>query len=143
MRRHTFVEKSFALYRELGDKENSYSSISQGCTPSVRGMGLSTLLESAGGRLFKEMRQQHGTIVSLYALAQVATGLGTTRFPGSLPGSHSGPKGGRQTKYRLRPGRSGERSAARGGAWAARLWGAAEALREITGAPLPPVERPD
>jgi DNA-binding NarL/FixJ family response regulator len=27
--------------------------------------------------------------------------------------------------------------------WAARLWGAAEAMREATGAPIPPVERAD
>jgi len=144
---HTLLEESFAPYRELGDKESiayclylsGLLAISEGDTASAR-----SLSEQAVA-LFKEMRQQHGTIVSLYALAQVATAQGDYTSSQALyqEGIAVARKAGdrRNTAFGLE-GLASAVAALGQCAWAARLWGAAEALRETTGAPIPPVERP-
>jgi predicted ATPase/class 3 adenylate cyclase/DNA-binding CsgD family transcriptional regulator len=143
---HTLLDESFALSRELGDKESIANCLSlsgmlaldEGDTASARSLNEQALA------LFKEMKQQHGTALSLYALAQVATaqedytrsqalyeqGVGVARKSGDKRTIPSGLEG------------LAAAIAAQGNhAWAAHLWGAAEALREAIGVPLPPVER--
>ncbi len=144
---HTLLEESFAPYRELGDKESiayclylsGLLALSEGDTASAR-----SLSEQAVA-LFKEMRQQHGTIVSLYALAQVATAQGDYTSSQVLyqEGITVARKAG--DRRNIASGLEGLAFAVAASgqcAWAARLWGAAEALREAIGAPIPPVERP-
>ena len=89
------------------------------------------------------MRQQHGTIVSLYALAQVVTAQGNDARSQALYEESIAVARKAGDRRTVAFGLEGFASvvAAQGElAWAARLWGAAEALRETTGAPLPPVE---
>jgi DNA-binding CsgD family transcriptional regulator len=93
--------------------------------------------------LFKEMKQQHGTSLSLYALAQVAAAQGD--HAGSQALYEQGVVVVRKSgdKWTITSGLEGLAAAvaAQGNhVWAAHLWGAAEALREAIGTPLPPVE---
>src|SRR5581483_3816925 len=94
--------------------------------------------------LFQEMKLPYGTILSLYALAQVAEASGnhmdsqTLYEQGVMLTSKSGNK--RTLAFGLE-GVAAAVAAQGNPAWAAHLWGAAEAQREMTGAPLPPIER--
>ncbi len=144
---HTLLEESFSLYRELGDKESiayclylsGMLTLGEGDTASAR------LLSEQAVALFKEMRQQHGTTVSLYALAQVITAQGDYASSQALyqEGIAVARKAGdRRTVAFGLEGLASVVAAKGETAWAARLWGAAEVLRETIGAPIPPVERP-
>jgi ATP/maltotriose-dependent transcriptional regulator MalT len=143
---HTWLDESFALFREVGDKEGIASclsltgrlALSEGDTASARSLNEQALA------LFKEMKQQHGTALSLYALAQVAEALGD--HAGSQALYEQGVVVVRKSgdKWTILFGLEGLAAAvaAQGNhTWAAHLWGAAEALREAIGAPLPLVER--
>jgi DNA-binding CsgD family transcriptional regulator len=95
--------------------------------------------------LFKEMRQRHGTTVSLYALAQVVGASGDDTRSQSLYEEGiavARKEGNRQTIAFGLEGLARVVAAQGEVSWAARLWGAAETLRETIGAPVPPVERP-
>ena len=95
--------------------------------------------------LFKEMRQQHGTTVSLYALAQVVEASGDDARSQSLYEEGiavARKEGNRQTVAFGLEGLARVVAVQGEVSWAARLWGAAETLRETIGAPIPPVERP-
>ncbi len=143
---HTWLDESFALSREVGDKEsiaNGFSlwgmlALSEGDTA-----GAASRIEQALA-LFQEMKRQDGTAHSLYALAKVATVQQDSAHSQAL--YEQGVKVARESgdKLTIIPGLEGLASAvaAQGNhVWAAHLWGAAEALREAIGAPLPPVER--
>src|SRR5258708_36464436 len=93
--------------------------------------------------LFQEMKLQDGTALSLYALAQVAAAQGD--HAGSQALYEQGLVVVRKSgdKWTIPSGLEGLAAAvaAQGNhAWAAHLWGTAEALREAIGTPLPPVE---
>ena len=95
--------------------------------------------------LFKEMRHQYGMTVSLYALAQVITAQGNDAGSQSLyeEGIAVACKtGNRQTVAFGLEGLARVVAVQGELSWAARLWGAAETLRETSGAPIAPVERP-
>jgi len=151
---HTLLDESMALSRQIGDKESiahclhlsGMLALSEGDAASAR-----SLTEQALAR-FEETKKQNGIALSLYALAEVAAvegdyarsrvlyeqGLGVARESGDKRTITSG------LERTNAPGLEGLAAAvaAQGShAWAARLWGAAEALREAIGAPLPPVER--
>jgi DNA-binding CsgD family transcriptional regulator len=94
--------------------------------------------------LFKEMKQQHGTALSLYVLAEVATVGGDYARSQALYEQGVGVARESGDKGMITSGLEGLAAAvaAQGNhAWAAHLWGTAEALREAIGTPLPPVER--
>jgi predicted ATPase/class 3 adenylate cyclase/DNA-binding CsgD family transcriptional regulator len=143
---HTLLDESFALSREVGDKESIANclslkgmlALSEGDTALARSQVEQALA------LFKEMQQRHGVALSLYALAQVATVQGdhtdsqALYEQGLAVASKSGDK---RTIPSGLEGLAAEVAAGGNYAWAAHLWGAAEALREAIGAPLPPVER--
>ena len=143
---HTWLDESFALSREVGDKEsiaNGFSlwgmlALSEGDTARA-----ASQVEQALA-LFQEMKRQDGIARSLYALARVATVQQDYAHSQAL--YEQGVQVARESGDTLTiiPGLEGLASAvaAQGNhAWAAHLWGAAEALRETIGAPLPPVER--
>src|SRR5215472_16600953 len=91
------------------------------------------------------MRQQHGTTISLYAFAQVVEASGDDVRAQSLYEEGIAVAGRAGNRETLTFGLEGLASvvAVQGElAWAARLWGAAETLRETIGAPIAPVERP-
>jgi predicted ATPase/class 3 adenylate cyclase/DNA-binding CsgD family transcriptional regulator len=143
---HTLLDESFALFREIGDKENIANclylwgvlALDEGDTASARSLNEQALA------LFQEMNLQPGTALSLYALAGMATverdyarsqalyeqGVEVARESGDNRTITSGLEG------------LAAAVAAQGKpAWAAQIWGAAEALRKAIGTPLPPVDR--
>src|SRR6266704_1907336 len=146
-RAEALCEESLALYRELGDKESIAYSLQLGGLLAL-GEGETALayprVEQAVA-LFKEMRHRYGMTVSLYAFAQVVEASGDDARSQSL--YEEGIAVSRKTGNRqfVAFGLKGlARVVAVQGelSWAARLWGAAETLRETIGAPIPPVERP-
>ncbi len=143
---HTWLDESEALFRGVGDKA--------GIASCLNLRGIFALNEGDTARaasqveqalaLFQEMKLPYGTILSLYALAQVAEASGnhmdsqTLYEQGVMLTSKSGNK--RTLAFGLE-GVAAAVAAQGNPAWAAHLWGAAEAQREMTGAPLPPIER--
>jgi len=143
---HTLLDESFALSREVGDKESIANCLSLWGMLALR-EGDTALARSQVEQamtLFKEMQQQHGVALSLYALAQVATVQGNHAGSQVLYEQGIGVARKSGDKRTIPSGLEGLAAAiaAQGNhTWAAHLWGAAEALREAIGAPLPPVER--
>jgi predicted ATPase/class 3 adenylate cyclase len=143
---HTWLEESLALYRELGDRESIayYLQLSGLLALDEGETALAYSRVEQAVALFKEMRHQYGTTVSLYAFAQVVGASGDDARSQSL--YEEGIAVARKTGNRhVAFGLEGlARVVAVQGelSWAARLWGAAETLRETIGAPIPPVERP-
>ncbi len=94
--------------------------------------------------LFKEMQLLDGTVLSLYAFAEVATLHGDDVHSQALYEEGIAVARKASDKLAITSGLEGlaVTVAAQGNyAWAAHLWGAAEARREMIGAPLSPVER--
>jgi predicted ATPase/class 3 adenylate cyclase/DNA-binding CsgD family transcriptional regulator len=145
---HPLLDESFALFREVGDKEGIASclnlsgilALDEGDTARA-----ASRVEQAQA-LFQEMNLQHGATLSLYALAQVAEASGnqmesqTLYEQGVVLARKSGNK---HTVIFCLEGLAAAVAAQGKNAWAAHLWGAAEALREAIGTSLPPVYRAD
>ena len=143
----THLAESFALHKTVGDKESiayclylsGLLELAEGDTTSAR-----SLVEQAVA-LFQEMKQRHGTVLSTSTLARVVAAQGDNARARAL--SEESIRLSIKADDKLNIASSMEVLAgvvvAQGKyAWAARLWGAAEALREAIDAPLPPVERP-
>ena len=144
---HTWLEESLALYRELGDKVSiAYYFQLGGLLALGEGdMALARSRVEQAVALFKEMRHRYGTTVSLYALAQVVGASGDDTRSQSLYEEGialARKEGNRQTIAFGLEGLARVVAVQGEVSWAARLWGAAEILRETIGAPVPPVERP-
>src|SRR5947209_3052711 len=142
----SLLEEGLVLARELGDKDStaySYAlkgqiALSQGDTDTAR-----SLLER-GVKLYREVGSLHGIAESLSQLARVVATQGNDfqayavyeeslaiarelRHPSLIASCLEG---------------LAQASVAQGKAvWAARLWGAAEALRESVSIPRPPIEQ--
>ncbi len=144
----SLLEEGLIIFRELGDKESITEclsflgrlSLSQGDTTAGR-----SLLEESM-RLSREIGSQWHIAESLAVLAQVETSLGDlaaarTLYEESLTLV-------RERNYKVLLPSCLEDLAAVVAAqgdpvWAARLWGAAEALRDTMGTPIAPVYRAD
>jgi ATP/maltotriose-dependent transcriptional regulator MalT len=143
---HTLLDESFALYRELGDKSciASCLSLSGMLALSEGDMALARSQIEQALAIFQEMKVQHRTALSLYALAQVVEAAGDSARSralyeqGVVLACESG------DKVTIPAGLEGVAAAVatqENLVWAAQLWGAAEALRETLGTPLPAVDR--
>ena len=143
----TLLEESLALFNELGDKESlaychclsGLLALEQGDTNSAR-----SLMEQSVA-LFKERRQKHGMALSIISLAKVIAAQGDIATARTLYEESVLLASKAHDKLNIASALEGLASvvAAQGAyTWAVRLWGAAEALRESIGAPLPAVERP-
>ena len=143
---HRWLDESLALSREVGDKESIANclslwgmlALSEGDTD-----GATSRVEQALA-LFQEINRQDGIAHLLYAQARVATVQQDAAHGQAL--YEQGIQVARESGDTLTiiPGLEGLAAAvaAQGNhVWAAHLWGAAEALRETMGAPLPLVER--
>jgi predicted ATPase/class 3 adenylate cyclase/DNA-binding CsgD family transcriptional regulator len=143
---HTLLDESVALSKEVGDKESIANCLYlQGMLALDEGdMASAHSRVEQALALYPEMKQRQSTTLSLYALAEVAAAqedyirsqalyeqsLVVALKSGDKPAITSGLEG------------VAAAVAAQGNhAWAAHLWGTAEALREAIGTPLPPVER--
>jgi predicted ATPase/class 3 adenylate cyclase/DNA-binding CsgD family transcriptional regulator len=144
----SLLEESLALTQEVGDKEGMAQclslsgrlALSQGDTTA----GYSLLQESM--RLFREIGGQWGIAESLAMLAQVKASQGDLAAARTLYEESLTLAGERNYKDLL-PSCLEDLAAvvaAQGDpVWAARLWGAAETLREVMGTPIFPVYRAD
>jgi ATP/maltotriose-dependent transcriptional regulator MalT len=162
---NSLLEESLAFFREVGQKAGlarclslaGQVALSQGDTGTARAYAKESL------RLSREMGYQTATVESLAVLARVAATEGDVReasilFEESLMLARDVSDKGMLAfclegmasflvtqsaeKGILQTGRSQE-AGGEGILWAARLWGAAEALRESAGIPLSPIERAD
>ena len=142
---HMWLDEGFALFKEVGDKENSANSLSlsgmfalsEGDTASAHSLTAQALA------LFQEMKLQ-GTALPLYAGAEVARVEGDSPRAQALYEQSVGVARKAGDQRMITSGLEGLAAAvaAQGNhVWAAHLWGAAEALRETIGTPLPPVDR--
>jgi len=144
---HPLLEESQALFKEIGDKDglalhcfvSGQVALSQGDASTAR-----SLLEQSLA-LYRDLGDRQ-------RMAQVLVGLAKVEaYQGDLATAHILYKESlnvARVGYRLDiasglEGLANVVAAQEEFAWATRLWGAAEALRDTMGAPLPPLERPD
>jgi len=144
---HPLLEESLALFTEIGDKDglalHCYVSGQVALSKGDASMARSLLEESLA--LYRDLGDRQ-------RMAQVLVGLAKVEaYQGDLSTAHILYKESLSVarvgyKLDIASGLEGLANvvAAQGEfAWATRLWGAAEALRDTMGAPLPPFERPD
>jgi DNA-binding CsgD family transcriptional regulator len=144
----SLLEESLALSREISFKEGIAASLlylgqlalSQGDSTTAR----SQVEESVV--LYKEMGHRHGTAESLAVLGKVVAAQGDHAAAHSLYEESltiSGELGEKWVIAACLLGLGEVVAAQRQLAWAAQLWGAADALRDAIGVPIPPVELAD
>jgi len=144
---HAYLNEGFALHQTLDDKES--------IAYCLHLSGLLALEESdiASARsfveravaLFKELKQWHGTAISTIALGRVIAAQGDDAQARALYEESLTLSMKAGDKLIIASGLEGLAYVVmRQGnyAWAARLWGATEALRDALDAPMPPVEHP-
>ena len=144
----SLLEEALALSKEVGDKMGiagyfrlaGQLALSQGNVATARSLTEEALL------LFREIGDRQGTALSLCLLARVEARQENYEAARALyEESLAMAARGVDDKGLLPSCLEGLASvvAAQGElSWAIHLWGAAEALREAIGAPIPPVERP-
>jgi DNA-binding CsgD family transcriptional regulator len=142
----TWLDESFALFGELGDKEGMASCLNlRGMLALDEGdMARARLRVEQALALFQEMQLQHGATLSLYALAQVTEASGNHMDSQALYEQGivlARESGNKHTVIFGLEGLAAAVAVQGKYAWAAHLWGAAEARREMIGVPLPPIER--
>jgi len=141
------IEEGLALCRESGFKKVMANLLrlsgEVAFTQDDRATARALLEESVV--LFKELEDRLGTAQALSALGRVIARQGDQAAARALY-LESLAHGGMSDRLAIAPsleGLAGVAAAQGELAWAAQLWGAAQALREALGAPLPPVERAD
>ncbi len=145
---HTVLDESLALSREVGDQVSIAACLQlAGMLALDEGDATAARLHNEQAlALFQEMKQQDGIALALCALAAVATAEGDNARAQALYEESLGVTRelGAGDRWTIGAGLEGLATVVAGQgsfAWAAHLWGAAEALREVIGVPLPPVER--
>ena len=139
------LEEALALFRELADKEgiahcfylSGWLALSQGDAAMARSLEEESLV------LYKEIGTPWGVAMSLSLLGRVAAVQGDQAAARALSQeslAFAG-KGDKALIAFCQEGLAGVVAAQGEPAWAARLWGAAETLREVIRAPIPSVER--
>jgi predicted ATPase/DNA-binding CsgD family transcriptional regulator len=141
----SLLEECLVLSQEVGFKEGiaaSYSlsgqlALSQGDVTTARSLVEESVV------LYKEMGHQHGTVESLAALGKVVAAQGD--YPAACRIYEeslllSGELGEKWVIAECLVGLGEVVAAQQKLAWAAQLWGAAEAVRDALGIPLPPIE---
>jgi ATP/maltotriose-dependent transcriptional regulator MalT len=142
---HTLLEEGLALCREVGHKlgiARALSLLSEVFLQQSNAVKARLLLEESL-RLFREGRDQWGIVESLSLLGRVEAREGNpaaarTLYKESLALARE--TGIKNIAFCLE-GLAGVVATRGELACAAKLWGAAEALREAIGAPIPPVDR--
>jgi predicted ATPase/DNA-binding CsgD family transcriptional regulator len=144
----SLLEECLALSREIGFKEGIAASFwLSGQVALGRGeLVTARSLAEKSVALYKEMGHRHGTAESLSALGKVLVAEGDyaaarTQYEESLV--ISAELGEKWIIATCLVGLGEVVAAQQKLAWAAQLWGAAEALRDALGIPIQPVERAD
>jgi predicted ATPase/class 3 adenylate cyclase len=149
----SLLEEALALNREIGDKEGIAVSSSLLAALALNQHDLVTARSLAEESLilYKEMEYRKGTAESLSLLARIASERGDFSSARSLCneclaiGKELGDKellaSGLQRLAGVIAVQESGGASTQQALWAAKLWGAAESLREGIGAPIPPLER--
>jgi tetratricopeptide (TPR) repeat protein len=150
---HALLEEALTFNKEIGDKEGIAVSssllaelaLSQHDSATARSRAEESLL------LYREMEYRKGTAESLSLLARIATVRGDYTSASVLCneclaiGKELGDRellaSGLEAVAGLIAAQEARRTSTKGALRAAKLWGAAESLREAIGAPIPPLER--
>jgi hypothetical protein len=149
----SLLEEALSLNREIGDKEGIAVSssllaelaLSQNDLATARSLAEESLV------LYREMEYRKGTAESLCLLARIATVSGDYASASTLCTECLAIAKEMDDKELLASGLEGLAGviaaqesveiSTKNALWAAKLWGAAEAVREAIGAPIPPLER--
>jgi ATP/maltotriose-dependent transcriptional regulator MalT len=141
------LEESLALSTELGFKEGiaTWSNLTAQVALSTGDTRTARSLLEEGISIYREIGQRHGTAESLILLARVTAQQGEftvarTLYEESFTITRE--IGDKLNTASCLEGLAGVAAALGNPTWAARLLGAAEALRDTLGIPMPPVERP-
>jgi predicted ATPase/serine/threonine protein kinase/DNA-binding CsgD family transcriptional regulator len=148
VRVRSLLEECLTLSSELGFKEGiaAASSLSGQLALSQGDGATARSLAEKSVALYKEMGHRHGTAESLTVLGKVVAAQGDPTAARTLYEESLALSSTLGEKWVIAAGLLGLGeviAAQRQGAWAAQLWGAAEALRDATGIPIPPVELAD
>jgi predicted ATPase/DNA-binding CsgD family transcriptional regulator len=144
----SLVEEGHALFKELGDREGIATALRllgqvalvQGDVATARQYAVESV------RLYREVSYRWGMVFALSTLAKVEAQQGNATAAWALYEESLTMAGEMGHKELIPSNLEGLASvlAAQGEPIrAARLWGAAEALREVIGVPVPPVEQAD
>jgi len=143
---HTLLEESLVLCRNIGDKRGlAVALVMKGLVTLVQGgYAMATSLLEEGLALTRAGRWRHGIVWGLYGLGWLAFlqhdyGKARTLFEEGL--ALCGEMGNKTFAAFYLEGLASTVAAQGLLAWAAQLWGAAEALRQDSDAPMPPVLR--
>ena len=149
----SLLEEALSLNREIGDKEGIAvsSSLLAEWALSLNDLATARSLAEESLVLYREMEYRKGTAESLCLLARIATVSGDYASASTLCTECLAIAKEMGDKEVLASGLEGlagviaaQESAGistKGALWAAKLWGAAESVREAIGAPIPPLER--
>ncbi len=144
----TLLEECLAISREIGFKEGIAASfwLSGQVAFGQRDLATARQLSEKSVALYREMGHRHGTAESLATLGKVLAVEGDyaaahMRYEESLV--ISGELGEKWLIAACLLGLGEVVAAQQKLAWAAQLWGAAEAIRDTIGIPVPPVELAD
>ncbi len=144
----SLLEECLAVSREIGFKEGVAASfwLSGQVTLGQGDLATARSLAEKSVALYKEMGHRYGTAESLAALGKVLASSGDyaaayARYEESL--AISGELGEQWVIAVYLVGLGEVVAAQRQLAWAVQLWGAAEAIRDAIGVPIPPVELAD
>jgi hypothetical protein len=147
------LEEALILNKQIGDKEGIAVSssllaelaLSQHDSATARSLAEESLV------LYREMEYRKGTAESLSLLARIATVRGDYTSASVLCneclaiakelGDRELLASGLEAVAGLIAAQEARRTSTKGALRAAKLWGAAESLREAIGAPIPPLER--
>ena len=145
---YPLLEEGLTLDREVGDKEGmAVSSLLLGWVALKQGDGVTarTRVEESLA-LYREMEHREGMAEALSMLGRVEATRDDHAFARTLYEESLTMAKEIGDKELIASGLEGLASAVAAQdepTWAARLWGRAEVIREVIGAPLPPIERAD
>ena len=149
----SLLEEALSLNREIGDKEGLAvsSSLLAELALGQHELAASRSLSEESLVLYREMEYRKGAAESLSLLARIATARGDYESARALCNeclAIAKELGDRELLASGLEGLAGVIAAQEAGGtptqsalWAAKLWGAAESLREAISAPIPPLER--
>ena len=142
----SLLEESLVLWRELEDPRGTAYAVWLSGQVALCQDDIDTARSSAeeSVRLYKEIGDQLGTTEALILLARVVACQGDDRTARGLYEEGLKVAVGTNHKWVIASSLEGLASIVAGQgqfAWAARLWGSAESLREAIGVPIPLVER--
>jgi len=149
----SLLEEALSLNKEIGDKEGIAvsSSLLAELALSQNDLATSRSLSEESLVLYREMEYRKGTAESLSLLARIATARGDYESARAICneclaiakelGDRELLASGLERLAGVIAAQESGGTSTQGALWAAKLWGAAESLRQAISAPIPPLER--